>query len=249
MTAGQARRVSRALMRGGGRTPGGLTDIASIDDRHADDSLEERGMRAQKVPESQILMHRKSELEADASDIRQRIARLQTRSVQLKNRRQTLRNEMVKRSTKPARRAAIRGLLVDLNDEMTQVADAIYSLDQELRNVMRQQAELGFDITDAQAAEAEAAAAPATDTGAAQEYQGPSYTEILNANTNALNGEWWRTAMGSGDIGTGGPTALAAAGGGRWVTIRVDSGSLAGAVATAAGDQGAIPATIVPSGA
>lgn len=141
-------------------------------------------------------------------------------------------------------------------DVLKQVAEDLKDAWQALRDVMdllaenqAQQGLLSGDIADLSVD----INAPATDLGGGDTSadSGPSYTDILNANTAMLNSEWLRTALGAGDLGTGGATAIQAAMGlvaGRYVSIRVDASSLAGAVASASGDAGYVSAPVVPSG-
>lgn len=237
-------RVVGALRRGGGASSPGLTDVPSITRRHADDALQEREILAKSGGKrSAVIQSQIDELNQDVADLTTQMKRLRKRRGEIDRERRKLIREAMNPRTRPARRAQIRDRLSALNDERTAVVDALNTLAAERDDVIRQGKILGFDLTDAQREEN-----TPQDTGGGIEAPALSAVDILNANTNALNSAFFRTAFGAGDIGTGGPGALAASGGGRWVNLRVESGSLAGAVASSSGDQGYVSVTTVPAG-
>lgn len=232
---------------------GDMTAIGSITGRHADDQLQERRMQAAGAPESRVLQARRNELVQDIRDIDGRLGELAARLRTYVQRRVKLRREALNPRTRPARRARIRELIGDLIDLETQIQDAQRTLRSERTDLVRQAMILGYDIADAVAQEEQAARDAATGTGAGAAE--PVVTNELTAqqrgliNTGILAEEFIRTAFGPGDIGTGGGTAMAAATGGRYVTVNVDAASFAAATATAAGTQGYITVAAVPSGA
>lgn len=262
LTVQQFRRALRGL-NASPSSPRGLTDIPSIDARHADDPLQERQILAAGKGRSEVIRTQIAEYRQDADDITKRMKQLVGRRNTLTKMIRRLRAEGARRGTSRARRERILDQLRDLYDQRRDVQDALRTLAGERDEVLRQASILGYDLTDAVREEAETEKAefeqanPPTDAAASDAGVGqltPEQERTIRrgqvaANENVILSEFLATAFGPGDIGQGGRGAVGAATGGRWVPIHVDAGSLSAAVGSSIGTGGYVTAGLVPSGA
>lgn len=206
LTRGQAQAQSRVLMRGGRATGPGITDMPSIDARHEDDDLETRAARAAGLPESRILKHQKKELEDDVTDLSTQIGRLNGQISTLRKTRARYRNEMIAKGTKAPRRLRLREAIAGVNERLTELLDAVRSLEQEKRQILRQMVILGYDIQDAENEES----TPTDDGGTlatSSDSTGKGALDPAQAAYSASRTEFAFGATGAGDIGSGGRTA------------------------------------------
>lgn len=209
LTRGQAQAQARGLMRGGRATGPGLTDIASIDARHEDDEVQDRAAKAAGIPESRILMRQKQELEQDVTDLTDQISRLNGQIGTLRRTRARYRTEMVAKGTKAARRLRLKEAIAGINDRLTELLDAVRSLEQEKRQILRQMVLLGYDIQDAQAEESSSGADSSGPSAPLVGADGTAKAALPEAQRaySASRTEFAFGATGAGDIGSGGRTA------------------------------------------
>jgi hypothetical protein len=267
-----ALRVGRALLRFRPSTPRTASD--SITGRHRDDSLQDKrvGAAAEQTARSAGITNpdkldairqqavravRIRELQADRRDLVAERGRHNRTLANLKRARKAAYLSL-RKTRGPENRRRVLDRIRDLNRQLQDAWDARTAVDREIADVDAQLAELGYDQT--QAAEEITSlpdAAPATEptTGSAGGgTDGAPGGSLTEADRQAINrgiaaDEFIRAAFGPGDIGVGGRDAITAATGGRFVTIRVDAASFAGAVGASVDGQASTPATIVPSGA
>jgi hypothetical protein len=265
-----ALRVGRALLRFRPSTPWSASD--AITARHRDDSLQDKqvGAAAEQaargagitnpdkldaIRQQAVRAARIRELQADRRDLIAERGRHNRTITGLKRARKAAFASLRKtRGAENRRRVLDR--IRDLNRQLQDAWDARTAVDREIADVDAQLAELGWDqaqtaqeITSLPDNPTAAAETTPTDTGVVNQPAELTPAQRARINTGILAEEFIRTAFGSGDIGTGGATAIGAATGGRFVPINVDAASFAAALASAAGTQGYVSVSAVPSGA
>lgn len=260
------------LRRGGAATP--LTSSDLIQDRARDNTLQDRvarrgGEQAARdsgitnpdkvamLGEKSVLDVRRKELTEDRADLVNELKKLRTRIRALTTRKnRALRNLRTARTRQAQER--IKEGIRSINDQLTALHDeerglqwAIADKNAELAVLGDDQATLDQEImATPNDAPAEAASTQTPATGdLSPEQQAAIRAGQVASNENTLLREFLTTAFGPGDIGFAGGNAIGSATGGRWVPLRVDATSFAAATAAAAGGQGYVTASVVPSGA
>ena len=238
-----------------------LTDIPSVDRRHADDALQERVIRRRGGKDSDVYAFQKKELERDIKDVTKQIRKLVTQRNRLVKLQRTLRRQGASTKTSRVTREALLERFKTISQTLTETRDAIITLQEMRRGMILDAKVLGFDVQDAQAEEAQEAA-----DQAAEESTDPGLTDaqqsaLVNLGAWAQSGEAFaRAAGGAGDIGVGGRSALAAAfnPGGQAININVQAmhpgdpsvyRAISETVIRALGTQGNVPATTLATGA
>lgn len=275
ITVKQARSLIPALMRGGGATQPGLTDVPSITRRHADDQIQERRAQSRGASRVQIMEGQRVELMRDLQDLAKALDGLQRRRREALTRRAQLRGKALNPKTPRAARGKLMEALTAINEDLTGLADAIIAVRQERQNVAWQAEALGLDIRDAlREDQAPTSTDPTTQTGdvaidtGGAEPQTPVATGLSDQDRANLTSardlalaaaDFGEAAMGPGDISRGGRTAWGAA----WnnagpvnVVVQAlhpgDPGvlrSIAAAVTRALDGQSSVPSSVIPSGA
>ena len=238
-----------------------LTDIPSVDRRHADDALQERVIRRRGGKDSDVYAFQKKELERDIKDVTKQIRKLVQQRNRLVKLQRTLRRQGASTKTSRVTREAVLERFRNVSQTLTETRDAIITLQEMRRGMILDAKVLGFDVQDAQAEEAQEAA-----DQAAEESTDPGLTDaqqsaLVNLGAWAQSGEAFaRAAGGAGDIGVGGRSALAAAfnPGGQAININVQAmhpgdpsvyRAISETVIRALGTQGNVPATTLATGA
>lgn len=251
----------------GGASRLGIDEIPSIDRRHADDALQERVIRRRGGKDSDVYAFQRKEVERDILDVRKRIKLLVARRKRLvATQRRIIKAGGSKKTSRKTREALLERFTL-VSGSLTETRDAIRSLQEMRRELVYQARILGFDVEDALADEAEEARQAAEDAAedAASAADEPGLSEGQESALRSL-GEWAqsgeafrRAVSGAGDIGSGGVNALAAAfspSGSVPITIQsfhpgdpATLRALASTVTRALGGQGAVPATVLATGA
>jgi seryl-tRNA synthetase len=206
---GEFKKQVPGLKRGGRASAAGLTDIASIDERHSDDSLEERRITAAGGKRSAVLKDQIDELKQDVKDITARLKSLVKRRGVIDRERRKLIREASNPKTTRVRRQRIAERLAELNETRTSVVDAINTLAADRDDTLRQAAILGYDLSDAvkdEAADAETASGGDSDTSGSTEPKTTSSNAGLTDYLASI-GEFGAVKRGAGDLGAGGRTA------------------------------------------